>query len=599
MTNPQTSDPVKSTSILRGLPIQQRLPLLICVLLLSTVIAVGIASYIGIKQSSLRIAGDRLKTVAEQLSILYGQSARNAILATRVVANDETVRNYLQSPGSVPDSMVRSVLWKLQSDTQSMYVELLDTQQQTLLRAGKKGIETGIDNRTVLNDLRLRPDSSGVSKMYRSGDSLFYVIVCAVLDEKQSAGYLLRWRLAFTTKETIQQFSQLLGTDAVLYVGNMDMSSWSDLAKITTGPPVNIKNDEKFFTYHRSGTGPVIATARPIGNTEWILLVEFPQRTILSAASNYAGWILIIGGIITLTGIIIAWFMSRNITRPLKKLMDATTAIASGDYNVAVASDRRDEVGGLARSFNKMSEQIKNATKNLEQKVIERTAQLEAVNKEAEEAQQQHIQQKLINETSIKVQERVREEIGRELHDNINQLLAASKLYMDYAINKDGIRSEKLEQSRGNISRAIEEIRKISKALVAPSLGDETLEEVIEDLLRDIRHTTSLKVKLVTYNYNEAAISDEIKLALYRIVQEQMNNILKHANAGNVTISLTTANGEARLSIEDDGAGFDTSKNSSGIGLRNIATRASHYDGEVSIYSSTGNGCTLEVMIPM
>jgi signal transduction histidine kinase len=382
-------------------------------------------------------------------------------------------------------------------------------------------------------------------------------------------------------------------------VGNKDMSSWSDLAKITTGPPVNIKDDAKYFTYHRSGTGPVIATARPIGNTEWILLVEFPQRTILSAARNYAGWILIIGSIITLTGIIIAWFMSRNITRPLKKLMGATTAIASGDYNIAVASDRRDEVGALARSFNKMSEQIKNATKNLEQKVTERTAQLEAVNKEAEEAQQQHLQQKLINETSIKVQERVREEIGRELHDNINQLLAASKLYMDYAINKDGIRSEKLEQSRDNIRRAIDEIRKISKALVAPSLGDETLEEVIEDLLRDIRHTTSLKVKLITHNYNEDAINDEIKLALYRIVQEQMNNILKHANAGNVIISLTTANDEARLSIKDDGAGFDTSKNSSGIGLRNITTRASHYDGEVSIYSSAGNGCTLEVMIPM
>jgi signal transduction histidine kinase len=374
----------KRSSFFRGLSIQQRLPLLICILLLSTVIAVGVAAYIGVKQSSFRISGDRLRMIDSQLSSLFGQSSMSAMLSTKMIANEEPVKNYLLFPGTVPDSIAKISLRKLQTDTQSLYVELLDKNLQRVLRAGRRDIETGIDNRALLTELQLAPDSTRVSKMMQAGDSIYYAIVSTVTADKQIIGYVLRWRLAFTTEEGLRVFSQLLGTDAILYMGNIDGTGWTDLLKPVKAPSVYVNDTTNYYTYTREGIGPVIASARPIPNTEWLMLIEFPQRTILETARRFTGWILIIGGIITVIGILIGWLVSRNMIRPLKQLTAAATSIASGDYDTVVETDRKDELGELARSFMSMSSQIKSAKENLEQKVKDRTSELETVNKELE-----------------------------------------------------------------------------------------------------------------------------------------------------------------------------------------------------------------------
>jgi signal transduction histidine kinase len=368
----------------RGFSIQKRLPLLICVLLLSIVVALGIASYIGVKRASLKIAGERLHTVTEQLSSLFGQSAQVAMLSARNVAHEEPVRKFLQSDGTIPDSAAKASIQKLQTDTQSLYVELLDNAKKRLLRAGRQGMEVRVDSDSMLSDLQVGPDSAKVGKMYRVGDSLYYAIVATVTDNKQTIGYLIRWRLVFATAQGMQQFSQLLGTNAAIYIGNRDGMIWSDLMKPVIPPPVNVDDTSTYFSYSRQKAGSVIAMARPVANTQWTLLLEFSQKKILEGARQFAGWILIIGGIITITGIIIAWIMSRNITLPLKRLTAAATAVADGDYTTSVEVQRRDELGELARSFNSMAAQIKNSQQNLEQKVKDRTAQLEAVNKELE-----------------------------------------------------------------------------------------------------------------------------------------------------------------------------------------------------------------------
>lgn len=218
---------------------------------------------------------------------------------------------------------------------------------------------------------------------------------------------------------------------------------------------------------------------------------------------------------------------------------------------------------------------------------------------EKELAEERKLQQKLITDTSIKVQEREREEIGRELHDNINQLLAAAKLYLDYAIKKDNLHSDRLEKSRENIILAIDEIRKLSRTLVAPSLGDITLTEALTELIDNINQVTPLYAELNTEKYTGESIDKNIELMFYRIVQEQINNIIKHAHAKNVSITLSTTARHTVLKIKDDGVGFDTSKTAGGIGLKNINNRVSYYDGITRIISSPGEGCTLEISVPL
>ncbi len=123
---------------------------------------------------------------------------------------------------------------------------------------------------------------------------------------------------------------------------------------------------------------------QPVAYTQWIVLIEISQDQFLETANRFLKWIIIIGTTLIAIGIFIAWLMSRNITRPLKKLTAAASAIAEGDYSASVAVDRRDELGQLARAFNTMAVQVKNAQQNLELKVQERTGQLEKANKELE-----------------------------------------------------------------------------------------------------------------------------------------------------------------------------------------------------------------------
>src|SRR6185295_18927541 len=167
------------------------------------------------------------------------------------------------------------------------------------------------------------------------------------------------------------------------------------------------------------------------------------------------------------------------------------------------------------------------------------------------------MQQKLITEAAIQVQEKEREEIGKELHDNINQILASTKLYLELALGGA------LSKSYQNVTFIIEEIRRLSKKLVPPAL-DATLAEAIRDLIDEIQAITPVKISLMT-DLDENLLNDNIKLMIYRIVQEQMNNILKYAAASQVEIKVSADPEKLDLVITDNGVGFDAYKKSKGI----------------------------------
>ncbi len=213
-------------------------------------------------------------------------------------------------------------------------------------------------------------------------------------------------------------------------------------------------------------------------------------------------------------------------------------------------------------------------------------------------ADQQLEQQKLITEVTIQAQEKERNELGRELHDNINQILATIKMYIGMAKEKEPPPKDLINQSYLYVSEAMEEIRKLSHSLVAPSLGDIGLNEALEELVQEINISNNLQVELICNTRTEKDIDDKMELMLYRIAQEQMNNILKYSQAKKAVINLQRDENNVFLIISDDGLGFDTSKTAKGIGLRNIHSRAEFYSGTMSVISAPGKGCTLEITIP-
>lgn len=211
-------------------------------------------------------------------------------------------------------------------------------------------------------------------------------------------------------------------------------------------------------------------------------------------------------------------------------------------------------------------------------------------------------QQRAITEATIKGQENEREQLGIELHDNINQILATSKLYLDHALSSGTtIRRDMLLQSKELIEMATTEIRQLSHKLLPPSLEEFGLVQALNELADTITKTGVFQIERQWACIEETKLQRDQKLTIYRIVQEQMNNIIKHAGASNVLVSICLINSDSglQLLIKDNGRGFDPSQKRNGVGLRNIISRAELLFGTVTIRSNPGEGCELKVVFPI
>lgn len=223
---------------------------------------------------------------------------------------------------------------------------------------------------------------------------------------------------------------------------------------------------------------------------------------------------------------------------------------------------------------------------------ITRTSELEK-----EIQQLKLIHQKNITEIIFAVQEKERTRIGHELHDNVNQILSTCKLYIEM-INTVKPEDQKLKSKVSEyILAAIEEIRRLSKEMVIPQLRENGLVASITKLVEDLKTAYGMNV-LFFHEGEIEMLSHGKKVALFRILQEQVKNILKHSKANHLTIHLNADESNITLIIEDDGIGFDSKKTRRGIGLSNIYERTQFYDGDVTVKSAPGKGCKIIVRIP-
>jgi PAS domain S-box-containing protein len=202
--------------------------------------------------------------------------------------------------------------------------------------------------------------------------------------------------------------------------------------------------------------------------------------------------------------------------------------------------------------------------------------------------------QQFITAAAIKAQEKERAFLGGELHDNINQILATARLYMDCAISDDKKRVNFIEEGKVFINTAIREIRTLSNSLI-PQPSDVSVKEAIIDISRDINRTKGLQVITDCKELDEGILCQEMKLTIFRIVQEQLNNILKHAKAKKAIIEIKQRPHALKLNIKDDGVGFDVTARRNGVGLQNIISRTELLNGDVVINSAPGKGCELRI----
>lgn len=219
---------------------------------------------------------------------------------------------------------------------------------------------------------------------------------------------------------------------------------------------------------------------------------------------------------------------------------------------------------------------------------------------ELELLEQQRKEQLKITATALEAQEKERNFIGQELHDNVNQILVGANLTLTMAKEDSDAKNQVLiDAAMKNLHAAIEQNRTLSHQLITPDLQLDSLARQLSDLAHSMLEASGVKTLVNSSLFHEESLSDAQKIAIYRIAQEQCTNIVKYAKARNVIISLCTADGIFNMLISDDGQGMEEGKTTKGIGLRNINTRVSIFHGIASIKTSPGKGFTLEIEMPV
>jgi two-component system, NarL family, sensor kinase len=202
-------------------------------------------------------------------------------------------------------------------------------------------------------------------------------------------------------------------------------------------------------------------------------------------------------------------------------------------------------------------------------------------------------------EALIEGEEKERKRIAQDLHDGINGDLSVIK-YKITSVNQDNFETkekEEFEQAVSMLDNAIEQVRHISHNLAPPSLQNFNLIEAIQQYCSKISGSNTLKINF--QNYGELlTLNKDTETAIYRIVQEGINNIVKHSKASEALVQINNHDNNLHITIEDNGIGFNINNKYEGLGLKNIRSRIELLKGELSI-DSTNTGTSIQINIDL
>ncbi|MCX6603877.1 MAG: HAMP domain-containing protein [Acidobacteria bacterium] len=310
-----------------------------------------------------------------------------------------------------------------------------------------------------------------------------------------------------------------------------------------------------------------------IPNVDWALMAEIDEAEAFLPVDNLQRRIWIIGAVIALVLFLAAAVLARSVTQPLLALTAGARRLGQRDFSFRLAVNSRDEIGQLAHSFNTMAESLERTTVS--------KAELE-----------------LLASRLISAQEDERQRVARELHDDVTQRLAAIAIHCGTLTQsseptdlQSGVKSLQTQ-----IAALARDIHGISHRLHPKMLDDLGLPACVEVEARALFERGGPIVETqITGNWT--SLPKPIELALFRIVQEALRNVERHAQAESVSVRLENRSHEARLVISDDGRGFTA--RSSGLGLASMEERTRGLGGHFQLTSQPGQGTTITVTLPL
>jgi signal transduction histidine kinase len=212
------------------------------------------------------------------------------------------------------------------------------------------------------------------------------------------------------------------------------------------------------------------------------------------------------------------------------------------------------------------------------------------------------VEKELRSKSIIEAEEKERLRIARDLHDGVAQTMTAAKMQLEHfmdQIPEDSPLNDSLKNAFDLIKDASKEVRDVSHSMVPNALLKSGLVAAIRDFVQRMG-SEKLKINLVVMGLKDR-LHENVETVVYRVLQELVNNIIKHAAATDITIQLLHEKSELHIMVEDNGKGFDiqTLNENAGMGLKNITSRVEYLNGHVHFDSSIGNGTTVMIDIPL
>lgn len=302
------------------------------------------------------------------------------------------------------------------------------------------------------------------------------------------------------------------------------------------------------------------------------------DRTIASVT----GQLLLTTVLVAAIGITAAALLTWVLTRPILRLVELAQAVARGDFSQRATRWAGDEVGALTDAFNAMSAALGAA--------------------DQERAGREQLRAQYVSGV-IAAQEDERKRIARELHDSTSQSLTSLLIGLRTLADRDGTPEVRLqvEELRGVVGHTLEELHALARQLRPSVLDDLGLAEAITRYVADCRARAGLEIDLALIGLAGRRLPPEVETAVYRIVQEALTNVIRHAGASTASVCVERRPSAVRAIIEDDGCGFDPAAipPDGHLGVHGIRERAELLGGTLTIESAPGHGTSLFVELPL
>jgi signal transduction histidine kinase len=328
--------------------------------------------------------------------------------------------------------------------------------------------------------------------------------------------------------------------------------------------------------------GGIWDTAVPIFDGQaGVARVGLSEESIQATVTTLTSQMLLTTVMVSAVGIAAATLLTWIVTRPILNLKQAAQAVGRGDFSQYVTPWAGDEIGELAQAFNAMTADLAQADHERKEREQLRTRLLEQV---------------------ITAQEEERKRIARELHDETGQALTSLMVRLQTMNQQCPVPELKpqMEEVRQLIAQTLDDVHNLAVELRPSVLDDLGLEAALQRYIQDYRRRFRLEIDLVAVGLDER-LPPAAETTLYRIVQEGLTNIARHAQARTASILLERRNGRVRVIIEDDGQGFALQQvaGSGRLGLYGMRERAELLDGTFTIESKPGQGTSIFVEVPL